>query len=152
MSDGGPHLASNFPSVLMNESVSNDQATSRCTALVTKHVKRHPLHFSCLHKCLIMSGPKKSTPTFEKDGATCNRSFGRLVIKGGCGLTHLLLHTEQSLRTFLTVDWECGIQYSNLDLFWTCSVPSWLSFLWQSMITRWHSWWSWGMIVGCLGS
>ena len=89
-------------------------------------------------------------PTFVNGGATCKRSFGRLAIKGGCGLICLRLHSEQLWRTLLTVDLKWGIQYINLSSFWTCPVLSCLSFLWQSKIRRRLRWWSWG--TRCLTS
>ena len=97
-----PLLAINRRRDVMKESVDKKWATSRCTPLVTRQVKRQPYLFSCFLRCFTFRGPKKSTPTFENAGATCRRSAGSPAIKGGSGFTLLLLQYEHRCRIFLT--------------------------------------------------
>ena len=59
--------------------------TSKCTAPVTKHVKRqiHTFHEPVTWSTRIVSGPAKSTPVYEKAGSSFTRNIGR---GGGGGL------------------------------------------------------------------
>lgn len=50
---------------MMKESVDKECATSACTPLVTRRVKRQPYLFSYLLMCFTFRGLKESTPTFE---------------------------------------------------------------------------------------
>ena len=61
MTVGFPFLAMNHGRHMMKESVDKEWATSKCTPLVTRQVKRQPYLFSCFLRCLTFSGPKKST-------------------------------------------------------------------------------------------
>ena len=110
-----PLLAINRRRDVMKESVDKKWATSRCTPLVTRQVKRQPYLFSCLLRCFTFRGPKKCTPTFENAGATCRRSAGSSAIKGGCGFTLLLLQYEHWCRIFLTAVRQRRIQYCRLS-------------------------------------
>ena len=113
---------------IMKESVDKEWATSRCTSLVTRQVKRQPYLFSCFLRCFTFRGPKKSTPTFENAGETCRRSAGSPAIKGGSGFALLRLQYEHRCRIFLTAVRQRTIQYCRLSSFRTCSTPSCLSF------------------------
>ena len=133
----------------MKKSVDKEWATLRCTPLVTRQVKRQPYLFSCFLRCFTLRGSKKCTPTFENAGATCRRSAGSPAIKGGSGVTLLLLQYEHRCRIFLTAAQQHRIDYCRLNSFWTCSTPSCLSLSWQSITMRWLSSLSGDNTMGC---
>ena len=54
----GPWRAINRLRAWIKESVSRELAVSICTALLSKHVKRHPYRFSSFRPSLITYGPK----------------------------------------------------------------------------------------------
>ena len=54
----GPRRAINHLRAWIKESVSRELAVSICTALLAKHVKRHPYRFSSFRPSLITYGPK----------------------------------------------------------------------------------------------
>ena len=144
-----PLLAINRQRDIMKESVDKEWATSRCTLLVTRQVKRQPYIFSCFLRCFTFRGPKKSPPTFENAGATCRGLAGSPAIKGGSGFTLLLLRYELRCRIFLTAVRQRGIQYCRLSSFRTCWTPSCLSFSWQSITMRRLSSLSGDNTMGC---
>jgi len=56
--DGLPRMDVNLLSAAMNEPAVKQWATSRCTALVEKQVKKKPQRFASLLTFRTMSGPK----------------------------------------------------------------------------------------------
>ena len=68
ISHGQPHLAMNLRNALIKESVSRLCTTSKCTALVLKHVKITPYRFTSERPERTRNGPKRSRPVYVNGG------------------------------------------------------------------------------------
>ena len=95
----------------------------KCIALVVRQVNKTPYLFICLLfdalvrlYCLIVTGPKQSTPVIVKGGLnTAILSFGKFPISCGFGIERACLHNKHVDKTLRIIDLALTIQYLSLS-------------------------------------
>ena len=134
--------------------MSNVWQTSRCTALVTRQVKRHTYCFSNLRfRCLMLKGPKTSNRTFRKRyclSSSANREQGRSAMRGVVfwgirqmklgQMKHLLLSCFKNCLSPIRMKCCCRFARTNsvlrcLHLLWACSFIDFVILFLLSRIT-----------------
>ena len=120
----GAHLrAMNRRNVIKKLSTVISIESSKCAAIVARQVNKTPYLFICLlfdvlvHLyCLIVSGPKQSTPVIVKGGLnTPILSFGKFRISCGFGIERSCLHNEHVDKTLRIMDLALTTQYLSLS-------------------------------------
>ena len=102
-----------------------DCATSMCTALVVRQVKRQNHFFKVRRRNFTSKCRTRSTPV-RVNGNICSsgRSRGRCVIGGRIGLASLCPHLKHLVLIFLNAFLNPMIQYFCWSTFRTYSAPS----------------------------
>ena len=143
-SSGKPRRDAIRKNAFRNESVSRLNATSRCTALVAKHVnrQRYPFWRVLPLPCLVIKGPLKSTDVWlkaRKDFRVRNSGKGAIICLAE--VAFLLRHCKHSFSHSLIVSLAEIIQYwtdcwANTWLVPACWVCSWACFI-MRVETHW---------------
>ena len=102
----------NHRNVIKKLSVVISIESSKCTALVVRQVNKTPHLFVCLLfdvlvrlYCLIVTGPKQSTPVIVKGGLnTAILSFGKFPISCGFGIEQRCFHNKHVNKTLRIID------------------------------------------------
>ena len=93
--------------------------SSKCTALVVRQVNKTPYLFVCLLfvvlvclYCLIVTGPKQSTPVIVKGGSIL--SSGKFPVGCDFGNERRCLHNKHVDKTLQIMDLALTIQHLSL--------------------------------------
>lgn len=125
------------------ESLSNDEATSKCTALTDRQVKMTPYLFTVVLPLLTSKGPKKSTPTQVNGGSSAEiLSWGRSAIRWCPGAAFNLQQTTHFDKILLIAVLAPGIQnlWRNLESMWLWPPwPVWRCMSWRMRSEMWSS-------------
>ena len=113
---GLPRLLMNLHRTLMKQSVSKDEANSRCTARELRQVNKKPHLLTTALPLFAFKGPKRSTPVCVKQGSkVVVRNVGKSAII--CFILGALcfLHFRHDPTTLQTKDLPFGIQNVSLS-------------------------------------
>ena len=148
---GTPRRAKKHWKPAIKEAAVKLWATSRYTALVVRHVNKHPYLFKCVRPAFTISRPKLSIPTNENGGLSgniCSSSKGAIccVHNGACWR----LHRMQTFRTFFTALCPLTIQYLSGVAASTCCIRTWLLISWRKQIISVVTWCPLGSMIGNL--
>ena len=112
-----PCRAVNLLRHLLNVADDKSSTSSKCTALVTQHVKSviYTLSITEFPARFTNNGPAKSAPTLENGGASGTLKCGKGAVCGALnGLPEIFLHKTQQPMILFTTCLPFGIQYLDL--------------------------------------